>query len=173
MCGKEVPSLRRATIEGTIMSVCGNCVKYGVEIAGPKTEVTGRSAITQAVQKRATRGRERDIYTDMQEELKPDAGRIVRDARVRKGWTTEELAKRISEREANVKHVESGTLHPDDSLVKRLERELGVKLMEKPEVPAGLGGRSLTGNKGTPDKGLTLGDLIKTARDEKQKKKSE
>lgn len=169
MCGKDVPSLRRATIEGTVMSVCGGCVKYGVEIAGPKTEVTGRSSITQAVQKRATRGRERDIYQDMQEELKPEAGKLVREARQRKGWTTEELAKRISEREANVKHVESGTLHPDDSLVKRLERELGIKLMEKPEVPAGIGGRPLAGKTGSADKGLTLGDMIKDAM-AKQKK---
>ena len=159
MCGKELPSLKRATIEGTIMSVCGGCVKFGVEQAGAANEVTGRSRVTQATQARAVRGRSRDIYESMQEELVEDYGERVRQARVRKGMSIEDLGKKIAERQSEIQKVESGTYHPSDLLVSKLERELGIKLKEKPEIPSGIGGKPAGG--GGQDKNLTLGDLIK------------
>lgn len=156
MCGREVPALRRALVEGTAMSVCGNCVKFGVEQAGARTEVTGRSATTQGLERRAVRARSRDIYDEMQEELVEDYGERVKQARLKKGMTLEQLGERLKERVANLSKVEAGSFHPPDTLVKKLERELGIKLKEKPEVPAGVGGPKPT--KGGP---LTLGDLIK------------
>ncbi len=158
MCGKEFHSLRRATIEGTVMSVCAACVKFGVEIAGPKTEVTGRSVITQSLEKRATRSAPKDVFTQMQEELVPEYAALVRDARQRKGWTTKELANRMMESELAVKHVEAGSLHPPDTLVRKLERELGIKLMERPEAPGGPGS---AGPKAPASRSLTLGDLLR------------
>ena len=159
MCGKEFSSLRRAIIEGTTMSVCGGCVKFGVEQAGAATEVTGRSRVTQAVEKRAVRGRTRDIYESMQEELVEDYGERVRNARNRKGMTLEQLGERLKERVSELAKVEAGTYHPTDTLVAKLERELGIKLKEKPEVPSGIGGKPVGGT--GQDKALTLGDLIK------------
>jgi putative transcription factor len=158
MCGKELPSLRRATVEGTVMSVCGNCVKFGVEQAGQATEVTGRSRVTQSLEKRATRARSRDIYQDMQEELVEDYGERVRAARTRTGMTVEQLGERLKERAATLAKVESGSFHPPDTLIKKLERELGIKLTEKPEKPpAGVGGQPQQ----RPSGPLTLGDLIR------------
>lgn len=160
MCGKELPSLRRATVEGTTMSVCGGCVKFGVEQAGVQQEVTGRSRVTQAVEKRAVRSRSRDIYDSMQEELVEDYGERVRAARQRKGMTLEQLGDKLKERVSELTKVEAGTYHPTDTLVNKLERELGIKLKEKPEVPSGIGGKPVGGSPGG-DKALTLGDLIK------------
>ena len=156
MCGKELPSLKRAIVEGTAMSVCGNCVKFGVEQAGAQQEVTGRSRVTQAVEKRAVRNRGRDIFSEMQEELVEDYGERVRQARQRKGMTLEQLGERLKERVSELAKVEAGTYHPTDTLVGKLERELGIKLKEKVEAPAGVGGPKPAG-----DKALTLGDLIK------------
>ena len=155
MCGKEVPSLRRAIVEGTTMSVCGGCVKFGVEQAGAQTEVTGRSRVTQSLEQRARRSRSRDIYDDMQEELVEDYGERIRAARQRTGMTVEQLGERLREKAATLAKVEAGSFHPPDALVKKLERELGIKLKEKPEKPAGVGAPK-------PASGpLTLGDLIK------------
>ncbi|HVL49764.1 MAG TPA: multiprotein bridging factor aMBF1 [Candidatus Thermoplasmatota archaeon] len=162
MCGKEQASLRRAVVEGTAMSVCGNCVKFGVEVAGHATEVTGRSRVVERLDERARRARPRDVYDQMQEELIPDFGSVIRQARVRKGFeTTEALGKKINERKTVLDHVEAGTSLPDDALVKKLERELGIKLMEKPDlVPtAGRAGEA---------KGFTLGDLVKRERSKKK-----
>lgn len=158
MCGKEFPTLRRALIEGTSMSVCGGCVKFGVEQAGAKTEVTGRSQTAQAMERRAVRAKPRDIYDNMQEELVEDYGERIRRGREKKGMTVEQLGERIKERASNLANAEKGTYHPPDTLVAKLERELGIKLKEKPETPAGMGGQGFTGSAA---KDLTLGDLIK------------
>lgn len=155
MCGKELPSLRRALVEGTTMNVCGNCVKFGVEQAGAQNEVTGRSRTTAALEQRAVRSRPRDIYANAPEELVEDYGERVRTARQKLGLSIEDLGRQLNEKQTELAKVESGTYHPTDVLVRKLERALNIKLMEKPEAPAGMGGPK-------PKSGpLTLGDIIK------------
>ena len=156
MCGKELPSLRRAIVEGTTMSLCGDCVKFGVEQAGPKNEVTGRSRTTAGLENRAARARTRDVFSDMPEELVEDYGERVRMARQKLGLSIEDVGKQINERQSELAKLEQGTYHPPDTLVKKLERFFNIKLMEKPEAPAGVGAQKPT--KGGP---ITLGDLIK------------
>ena len=156
MCGKELPTLRRATIEGMTMHVCGDCVKFGVEQAGAKTEVTGRSRTTAALENRAVRARTRDVFADMPEELVEDYGERVRQARQKMGLSIEEVGKQINERQSELAKLEQGTYHPPDTLVRKLERFFQIKLMEKPEAPAGVGGP-----KPKPGGPITLGDLIK------------
>lgn len=163
MCGKELPSLRRAIVEGTAMNVCGNCVKFGVEQAGAHTEVTGRSRATAGLEQRAARSRTRDVFTDMPEELVEDYGARVRDARTRMGLSIEDVGKKINERQTELAKLEQGTYHPPDTLVRKLEKFFGIKLMEKPEAPAGVGGPKV---KGGP---LTLGDLIKSELEKSKK----
>jgi len=159
MCGKELPTLRRATIEGTIMNVCGNCVKFGVEQAGAHTEVTGRSRTTHALENRAARSRTRDVFADSAEELVEDYGPRVRSARTKMGLSIEEVGKQINERQSELAKLEAGTYHPPDTLVRKLEKFFQIKLMEKPEAPAsGGGGGQKPTAKGGP---ITLGDLIK------------
>ena len=163
MCGRDVPGLRKALIEGTSMNVCGNCVKFGVEQAGAQTEVTGRSRITASLESRAKRSQPRDIYAGEEMELAPDYGERVRKARQRTGLSVEDFGKKINERATILAKVESGSYHPDDGLVAKLEKELNVKLKEKVEKPAaGLSGPQ------TPDRALTLGDLIKKASEKKK-----
>jgi putative transcription factor len=164
MCGKELPSLRRATIEGTTMHVCGDCVKYGVEQAGAKTEVTGRSRTTTAMESRAARSRTRDVFADMPEELVEDYGERVRQARQKLGLSIEDVGKKINERQSELAKLEQGTYHPPDTLVRKLERFFNIKLMEKPEAPAGVGGPKL--QKSGP---LTLGDMIKSELEKNKK----
>ena len=165
MCGKDVPSLRRAIIEGTQMSVCGNCVKFGVEQAGSAGEITGRSRVTQSLDRRAVRSKARNIYDDMQEELVEDYGDRVREARTRANLTIEQLGQMLNERASNLANVEKGTYHPPDALISKLQKSLNIKLKEKPEVPSGIGGKPV-GNLGAKE--LTLGDLIKKAQMEKK-----
>lgn len=145
------------------MSVCGDCVRFGVEQAGAKTEVTGRSRTTAALEGRAARSRTRDVFSDMPEELVPDYGERVRDARTRMGLSVEDLGKRINERQGELAKLEAGSYHPPDTLVRKLEKFFGIKLMEKPEAPASTGGPK-------PKSGpLTLGDLIKSELEKSKK----
>lgn len=159
MCGKDVPSLRRAIVEGTMMNVCGNCVKFGVEQAGAQNEVTGRSRTTQALDTRAKRAAPRDVYAQMEEELVEDYGERVRKARTARGLTLEQLGERLKERRDTLAKVEAGSYHPEEALIAKLEREFGIKLKEKAEKPAGLGAAAPA----APGGPITLGDLIKQA----------
>lgn len=161
MCGREVPALRRAIVEGTMMSVCGNCVKFGVEQAGQANEVTGRSRVTQSLDARAKRAQPRDIYAGNETELVLDYGERVKKARMERGISVDDLGKKLNERVAILHKVESGSYHPDDGLVIKLEKEFGIKLKEKVEKT------TTTTMSKTPDKALTLGDLIKQQLDKK------
>lgn len=156
MCGREVPSLRRAIVEGTMMSVCGNCVKFGVEQAGQANEVTGRSRVTQSLDARAKRSQQRDIYAGEEMELAVDYGNRVRKARTERGISVEDLGQKIKEKVTILHKVESGSYHPDDGLVLKLEREFGIKLKEKVDKTTASASSAVTS-----DKSLTLGDLIK------------
>jgi putative transcription factor len=140
-----------------MMNVCGNCVKFGVEQAGGEAEVTGRSRTTAALENRAVRSRQRDVFSDMPEELVEDYGERVRQARQKHGLSIEDLGKKLNERQTELAKLEQGTYHPPDTLVRKLEKFFNIKLMEKPEFvpgsakPAGAGGP------------VTLGDLIRDA----------
>lgn len=148
------------------MNVCGNCVKFGVEQAGAQAEVTGRSRVTQSLERRAARGRSRDVFSEMQEELVEDYGQRVRRAREARGLTLEQMGERLKVRRDTLAKVESGSYHPEETLIRVLEKELGIKLKEKPEAPAGVGGQSPSPQ---ANKALTLGDLIKQAQQDKKK----
>ncbi len=159
MCGKDVP-LRRALIEGTTMSVCGSCVKFGIEQAPVGVqEVTGRSRVVESLERRDRRQKTRDIYSEMSEELVPDYADVIRDARTRRGLDLDALAAKLLEKRTVLARVEAAEMRPPDALVKKLERELEIKLMEKPDAAIQ--------PKKAASRSLTLGDLIK----EQMKKK--
>ena len=86
---------------------------------------------------RPRRLEERDLYQEIGElELAPDWGHRVRLAREALGWNPEELGKRLNEKKSVVLKIESGTLHPPDSLVRKLEHLLKVRLRASPEPAA-------------------------------------
>ncbi|MBI4394388.1 MAG: TIGR00270 family protein [Euryarchaeota archaeon] len=154
ICGKTVPNVRKATIEGTILNVCGDCARFGVEHVGPAMEVTRRSAVVEALRKRAQRGTSRDVYKEMVMELAPDYGERIRTARMAKGWSVEDLALRILEKKGVLAKVEHGLQPPSDDLARKLEKSLGITLFEKVEA-------NLPTGKGSGNPNITLGDLIK------------
>lgn len=157
MCGADVENLQRATVEGTRMQVCGNCSDFGVEEVGADEEVTGRSKVTKSLEERQKRQSSRDVYDEHQEELVPDYGDRVREARESRGWSQEELATEIKEKQSVISKVENQSRQPRDELVDILEKELGITLMEVPDTPQG--GQSSSGGSGS----MTLGDHLKDA----------
>jgi putative transcription factor len=80
---------------------------------------------------------------------------LIEQARKKKGLSREELGFKIGERTVTIAKLENGDLRPSDQTIAKLEKELGIHLMEEvKEVPTGL-------QKGT-QAGFTLGDFIKT-----------
>jgi len=142
MCGNEVDSTSRVRIEQSVLQLCPACMKFGTPLDPPPPPAAPASASrprpASAAPPRAPRPRrleERDLYTEIGElELAPDWGQRVRRAREGLTWTPEELGKRLNEKKSVVLKIESGDFHPPDTLVRKLEHLLKVRLRAEPQA---------------------------------------
>lgn len=158
MCGKEMASLLPVRIEGTVLSVCRDCARFGdgVKAGGKQGTTTSEPSVIQArLDNREKRMKSRDVYEtgEVSLELSEDFSKMIKDAREKMGWKQDELAAKMNERVSIVHKLESGTMHPDDALIKKVERTLDIKIMEKVTM--------VKGEKASSGKTLTLEDCIK------------
>jgi putative transcription factor len=68
----------------------------------------------------------------MEGEITEDYGQKIRKARMEKGLSTKELALQIKEREHLIKKIENGELIPEEVVRKKLEKVLGIRLIDSP-----------------------------------------
>ena len=157
MCGKEEASLLPVRIEGTILSVCRDCARFGDNVkAGGKQGTTVEPSLIQVrLQNRERRMKTKDVYEGGEEsfEMALDYPKRIKEAREKMGWKQEELAAKMNERESIIHKLESGTMHPDDALIRKVEKTLDIKIKEKVTIAAV--------EKSTGKKGMTLEDFIK------------
>ena len=132
ICGKPVPEHNpiRAKIEGSVMVVCKECSKLGtIQKAPPKPKFR-----KQEKGKKPNNTNKNRAYTrndEPSEELIEDFEHEVRKAREAKGWSREDLGKKINERVSVITRIETGKMTPDIKLTKKLEKALNIKLLEK------------------------------------------
>jgi len=134
LCGTATSGLRAVAIEGTVLRVCASCQRFGVTVVVPETRRSaGDPLIAERLVARARRQEPKDILVGLEgdDDLASDLGMRVRQAREVRGWKQAELAAKIQERASVVANLESGSLVPDDALLRKLERALGLKLKEK------------------------------------------
>lgn len=156
MCGQKVPSTRKVRIEGTVMSVCAQCSRFGDEVKKKAEEKKAPATVTTRIQMRERRKSFRDVYESqgMAEVLVEDFSIRITRARNSKNMTQKQLATRINEKLSVINSLEKGDLRPDDKLIKKLEKELGISLKEQVEEVKSPEKRAYS-------QGVTLGDLIK------------
>ncbi|MDR3283365.1 MAG: multiprotein bridging factor aMBF1 [Candidatus Methanoplasma sp.] len=159
MCGKEAPT-RPMLVEGIKLSLCPDCAKFGDEYKSQSSPLeskgapVNRTVIEARLQKREKRMQTRDVYSSSTSlELMDDYGRNIREAREAKGMDLEEFGKSISEKKGILAKIEANDLIPDDKMIAKLEKALGIKLREQVQTGGPIGG----GKSGTP----TLADFIK------------
>ncbi len=119
MCGKEGNTVT-ATIEGVDLKVCSGCAKFGKV----KQEYRGAPKLYQKP----------IIKEEPAETLVAAFAPLLRTARESRNMTQEEFAKFLQERESQVAKWEQGTLKPGIEDARKLERRLGLKLVEKDEI---------------------------------------
>lgn len=132
ICGKPVPENNpiRAKIEGSVMVVCKECSKLGkIQKAPPKPKYVKQS--NKSKRPAATRNRPYSRNDEPSEELIEDFSLEVRKAREAKNWSREDLGKKINERVSVITRIETGKMTPDIKLTKKLEKALGIKLLEE------------------------------------------
>jgi putative transcription factor len=153
MCGSDVPRAEAILIDGVELSVCPRCTRFGTaekeEAPKPRSD-----SVSRAMERRRRRMRTRDIYANQPDVLVADYSQRIRDARTRRRLKQEDLAKAINEKHSVVNKLEKGEMRPDDALVAKLERTLGIELRESPQDLR-------TTAKSSSVKGLTIGDLLK------------
>jgi putative transcription factor len=123
LCGKDAP-LALARVEGSQLRVCAACGRYGqvLQQAGPPAP-RGRPAP-------APTAREAEV-----ECLASDYGGRIRAARERRGLSQKDFARLIAEKESLVSKLEGGQFEPPLAMARKLERLLGIMLVER--RPAG------------------------------------
>ena len=154
LCGSEAKFLKDVKIEGSVLKVCPGCAPMGTEPT-ERERLGVKGYVNQQLQKRARRMTTRSPFEGTKE-LAPDYAARIRKGREKLGWDHETLAHNLNEKKNLITKVESGSFHPPDKLVKKLERKLNIKLMEAVEEDTPVGQ--------APGAGLTLGDLITQAR---------
>jgi putative transcription factor len=157
LCGRECKGGKEAIIDGAKMFVCPDCIKYAEGVVQPEPVRTSSPPQPHRLPIKKTKNIERDIYKDkaMGKELVTNWNHLIEQARKKKGLTREELGFKIGERTVTIAKLENGDLRPSDQTITKLEKELGIQLMEEvKDITAG-------SQKGA-QAGFTLGDFIKT-----------
>ena len=145
-------------ISGSVIRVCSSCGDLGSEPTH-RESIGHRAYVAQTLQKRNMKRRYSDLDTD-DKVLISNYGAVVRKAREKLGMDHATLASKISEKKSIVTSVESGNMRPNEKLIKKLENFLKIRLMENVES-----GSEIKSKKS--GEGLTMGDLLKQAMEEK------
>jgi putative transcription factor len=156
MCGREleVREVKRAVIEGSLLILCPQCYqrlsKQGIakeHIVMPTKQVRPRISPPTPSKRQAKRLEEYEVVEDYAVRIKT--------ARERLGWSQEVLALKVGESVNTIKRIEASRLKPSIDLAKKLERVLGIKLLEPIVEEVG----EIRSSKGADT--LTIGDLIR------------
>ena len=149
ICGNTVERKNYVNVDGAILTVCNNCVRFGTIVEKPLLKKIFTPKKSTDTKDTYFTPKERKIF-DYQ--LKSDFYKIIKSAREKIGLKQDKLALEIKERPSVISKIETGKIEPDKKLVKKLEKFLGIELMERVEE----GGAKAT----VKDIDLTLGDII-------------
>lgn len=133
-------------VEGAKLNVCRDCSGAGKLLRAPAPPRAAAPA-------RAAR---------LELEVADGYGKLIADARKRMGLPLEVLAERINEKHSFLERVEHERTLPDEKLARKLEKELGIKLLQ--EVSSG----SPVDVKDRQGAGMTLGDILEIQKGKKK-----
>ncbi len=129
ICGTDIKGNPiRVTVEGTILDVCSKCAHYG-KPQDKWTPVSRKMAPTERVI--VSHRPKRDAFDKLDDEILPDYAHVIRKARESQGLTIEELASKMMEKATLIRKIEREELMPEDTVRKKLETTLNIKLTEK------------------------------------------
>ncbi len=130
ICGRPIRGKGfKILVEGSEMTVCEDCKNYGIE--KPKVSQKKSFAPRPIISKPANRPR--DLSIDLGEELVENFHIIIRRERERRGWSQEDLAKKIQEKVSLIKKIENAEITPEPEVIEKLERVFDIKLRERVE----------------------------------------
>lgn len=148
MCGKKEEELYKTIVEGVKLAVCQKCASFGKIISRIITEEEKPKTNTQ---RQPIIREEKELV----ETIVENYAEKIKKKREDIGLKQEELAQKIAEKESIIHKIENGKIVPQIKLARKLEKFLGIRLVETEEAE-----ENPTGAKGTSE-GFTIGDMIK------------
>ncbi|MFA5106494.1 MAG: multiprotein bridging factor aMBF1 [Candidatus Micrarchaeia archaeon] len=156
ICGRPDAGIF-ALIEGAKLRVCGSCARGGKILYVEHEEAPQRGGNTQPGAPQA----EKHTMDKDELDLVDDYGAKIKSAREKLGLPLPVLGERIAEKESFLDRIEKGHARPSDQLARKIEKELGIELLEKASsMPFQAPGK--------PGKDITLGDVIEIVRKKKK-----
>ncbi len=149
ICGADIKGKPiRVVVEGSVLDVCGNCARYG-KPADKWTPVSRKISPTERVI--VTHKPRRDVFDKLRDEIIPDYAQAIKKAREAQGLAIEALASKMMEKATLIRKIEREELIPEDTVRKKLEAALNIKLTERISSQDQKGGGFI--------RGTTLGDV--------------
>ena len=128
ICGKPIRGRGfKVIVEGSEMTVCEHCRDYGVE----KPKVPQKKPLVPV--SKPIRKPKVSTTIDLGDELVENFHVIIRREREKRGWSQEELAKKIQEKVSLIRKIENAEITPEPEVIEKLERIFDIKLREKVE----------------------------------------
>tara|TARA_Y100001949_G_scaffold175362_1_gene184979 strand:+ start:477 stop:986 length:510 start_codon:yes stop_codon:yes gene_type:complete len=148
LCGAEGNPTRQAIASNVNVDACARCIEsMGLELfESPFHKTSKQSKFTPHENISRSHGRTQIVSEGMS--LVQDFHVRIRNERVSRGWEQKDLAMRMNERLNVIQRIENGS-RPTDILVTKIEKVLGIILLEESrvDIEAQLnrgGGRRLT-----------------------------
>ncbi len=136
-----------AIIEGSTLSVCQYCAKFGKVLR----------KINLNKEKLSSKNLNSKIEVEIIETIVPDFSTLIKKKRESMKLNHEEFAAKLGIKASILHKIETGHYNPDISTIKKIESILNLRLTEKNEYK-----EEVKGSKEI--KGMTIGDFIKINR---------
>jgi putative transcription factor len=133
LCGQEVIDEKKAVlIDGIVFNVCRGCSKRGKPYTAPIPISKSKATSSYMTGPRTTSNKNtkamRKIEMTDNTILNPEFAKLIREARMKKGLTHEQLGAQMNEKANLLRKLETGALKPDELFAKKLQRFLGIQL---------------------------------------------
>jgi len=140
MCGETIrgaPKLVR--VEGAELQVCSKCEKYGTEVQQVRRTDLVRPTVSKAGSARMPAAapsayRKRDMFDFIEGDIVDDYHERIKRARLDMGLSQKDLALQMKEKEHLIQKIENHDLIPEENVRKKLEKVLGIRLIDAPET---------------------------------------
>lgn len=138
MCGKKVAKTTKIMIDGAILNVCDDCAKFGTPVIDHNkfkpVDPAIRVQLPEKPQPRTVSSPARKQVRKVNDEdldIVEDYAELVKNAREKLAMSQADLAAKIFERKNVIASIERGELMPDLKTARKLEKILGITLVEK------------------------------------------
>ena len=133
LCGQEIIDEKKAVlIDGIVFNVCRGCSKRGKPYTAPIPISKSKATSSYMTGPRTTSNKNtkamRKIEMTDNTILNPEFAKLIREARMKKGLTHEQLGAQMNEKANLLRKLETGALKPDELFAKKLQRFLGIQL---------------------------------------------